>query len=702
MQVRAEARPRDLRGRLSAVAAIIVFVFFGLGARLYVLQVLRGDEYAQLAEENHLKQREIPAPRGGIYDAHGHRIAEVRASYDLVISPQDVDRLPSIEPSAVAGALGGEPEDNWTLQARTDIGTLAARLATLLDERSAEEITTDFEAARRARPFRPALLDGDLSPDELERVLAARPWLPGVQVVSRHRRSYPDGALFAHLVGYMREVKNEDLDRLAQKHEGTDLQDWYGPGDRIGKAGLEAAFERWLRGHNGHYWVQVDVHGRELGRSTGFAQPGDDYFRSIAHFLDRGIEPEIPGHDLHLTVRRDLQDKAVELMGEQSGSVVMMEVHTGRVLAIANTPAFDPEIFSRPIPHELWRGLIEDPATPLVDKALQGIYPPGSTWKMIVAAAVLGSKTWTADTTVSCHGYTKIGRRRFHCWNRRGHGTVNLKGALKGSCDVYFYKAGLAAGIDTVAEFASQFGMGRPTGIGINHEKGALNPTTAWKKRRFADRPRMQKWSAGDTASAVIGQGFTLATPMQLARMTATLANGGTLMRPVLVDRVVGPDGEVVLRGEPEVQGYVDLADEHFNAIREGMYAVVGEIGGTARRQQIKGLPYAGKTGTAQVVSLRRVKAGEEKHKDHAWFVAFAPYDNPEVAIAVLVEHGEHGSSAAAPVARQLFESYFADRLEEARANGTIVGGAPSAERPAAPAPDAGLDAVPGLSPEDL
>ena len=695
--LRSDSRPKDLRSRLGAFALVILAVFVALLARLWVLQVVDGDEYQRLARENHLKQREIPAPRGAIYDADGVRIAEVRASFDLVISPEDVDRVPQ-DPKLVAGALGGPvAPDAWELPSRTDLHSLAERLAPLLDETEIDDLVLSFEESRRANRYRPALLRGDLSPAELERVLASRPWLPGVRVVSRHRRSYPEGPLFAHLIGYMREVRAEDLDLLQARYAGTERADWYGPGDRMGKAGIEAAHEDVLRGQNGAYWVQVDVHGRELGSSSGRGVPGEDYFASVAHFLDRDVVPEVPGNDLHLTIRKDLQQMSFDLLGEESGAVAMMEVHSGRVLALANAPAFDPEMFSRPIHPDDWQALLDDPGHPLVDKTLQGIYPPGSTWKMIVAAAVLGSGTWTEENTVSCPGYLKVGRRRFHCWNRRGHGTVGLKEALRGSCDIYFYKAGLAAGIDTVSEYAAMFGMGEPTGVGINHEGGALNPNTNWKKRRYKDNPRAQVWTAGDTASAVIGQGYTLATPIQLARMTAVLANGGTLYQPTLVDRVIGANGEVVHRGEPKVTGRVDLSDRHFAAIREGMLAVVEEVGGTARRQQIKQLAFGGKTGTAQVVRLGATKGKDTL--DHAWFVAFAPYEDPEVAVAVLVEHGEHGSTAAAPIARQLFELYFADRIAEAAATGQRIG-APGSSR--FTSPDGGLLAVPGLEPEDL
>lgn len=687
--IRRDARPQDLRDRLSAYAALMLFILLVLLGRLWVLQVVRGEEYAAQAKSNHLKQREIPAPRGSIYDAHGHRLAEVRASFDLVVQPREVDPGPpaakrtrrSTMPGADDGIGGAADEDGaaglrggpllddlWTIEERTDIVTLCERLAALLDDVTVDELLERWDEARKVSRHRQVVLAPDVSFEELERVMASRPRLPGLSVASRHRRSYSDPELFAHLLGYQREVRADDLERLREKYKDTEHgEDWYESGDLIGRFGVEAGWEEWLRGRDGAFWVQVDALGRQLGRSADPNQPGAEYFRSIAHFLDEEVIPEVPGHDLHLTVRRDLQELGFGLLGEDSGAVAMVEVNTGRVLALVNAPSFDPSIFSRRLPPDLWNELNNDPKRPMVDKALTGIYPPGSTWKMIVAAAVLGSGTWTKDTAVTCNGGHRIGRRVWHCWKRTGHGKVDLKAALKGSCDVYFYRAGLAMGIDEVAHYAAQFGMGEPTGIGINSETGALNPTTAWKKRR-----RGTAWNAGDTASAVIGQGATLATPMQLAVMTATLANGGLRYKPLLVDRVVAADGSVVHREDPKVLGQVDLAREHFDSIREGMFAVVDEVGGTARRQRLSTLAFAGKTGTAQVVRLGASNA--KQFRDHAWFVAFAPYEAPEVAIAVLVENGEHGSTAAAPIARQMFERYFEGRMEEAENAGVRIG----------------------------
>ncbi len=660
--VRRESRPKEFHTRLRTLTGLVSLTLVAVLGRLWVLQVVHGKEYSAQAAGNHLKQREIPAPRGSIYDADGHRIAEVRASFDVAVGPQDV-----LAEDAPADAMGP-----WDLPRRLTIDALAARLSEVLPDRPKEAILERWAAQRKLNPWHPVVLVEDLNASELERVLAHRAHLPGAYVVTRHRRYYPDGSLFSHVVGYLREVRSDELVRLKERYRDvSEGEGYYQSGDRVGKWGIEAAHEDWLKGRDGAFWVQVDVHGRELGRSTARDIPGADYFRSIAHFLDQEVKPEEPGHDLHLCIRRDLQLRAAELMVGKSGSVVMLEVSTGRVLALLNAPAFDPDIFSRPLSQEAWKQLSEDPTHPLVDKALQGVYPPGSTWKMIVAAAVLGSHQWTPATVVSCHGATTVGNRRFGCWKRGGHGTVGLHAALRESCDVYFYRAGLAAGIDEVSRWATAFGMGRPTGVGVNSEAGGLNPNTDWKRRRYKGASGTA-WSLGDTASAVIGQGYTLSTPMQLARMAATLANGGTVYRPQLVDRVVDAAGRVVWSSAPEVVGRVDLPQSDMDEIRRGMLAVVDEVGGTARKQRLPQLSFAGKTGTAQVVALGRVK--NRKQLDHAWFVAFAPFEHPEVALCVLVENGEHGATAAAPIARQLLEAYFQDRMLVAKRRGERIG----------------------------
>ncbi len=648
----------EFRTRLIAAMALLVAVFLVLTGRLWYLQVVRGEYYARCAAQNGFKEREIPAPRGIIYDSSGERLADVRAAYDVVLVPAKVLRrgeAPEID-----------EEDGLGLARRLPIDQLAAELGALLDIPPGD-IVERYEAARGRSRHRPMVVKGDVGFSELAAIEARRPFLPGVDIRVNILRNYPHGGLFCHLIGYMREVRPDQLEELRERYRDTALgEDHYEMGDHIGTWGLERSYEEFLKGRDGVYYALVDALGRELGRST-VDDPGSEYLSALAHWAESERHHELPGHDLYLSVRLDLQQLAMDLLADESGTVVVMEVHTGRVLALVSAPSFDPQMFAGSISPEQWRELTEDPTHPLTDKGLQGIYPPGSTFKMMTGAAALESGALTEDTVVHCNGYYTLGGHRFRCWKYRrgGHGGVAFREALKGSCDVYFYTAGMKAGIDRVAAMARSFGLGAPTGIGINSEKGGLIPTEAWK----LDSGR-GKWQPGDTPSAVIGQGYTSATPMGLCRMTATIANGGTLYQPTLVDRVVAPDGTVVQQTTPRVLGHADASPRTIRAIQEAMRAVVEERGGTGHRQQIEGFPFAGKTGTAQVV--RQSGGGFAYHsnklmQDHAWFVAYAPYDEPEIAICVLVEHGVHGSTAAAPIARRIIEYYFAPEIERRR-----------------------------------
>ena len=660
----------EFRLRILIGLVLLALVFGALVSRLWMLQVVRGEYYARCAAENGFKEREIPAPRGLIFDAAGHRIADVRAAYDVVLVPADV---------LTEGSQAKIPaDDSIALPTQVSIDAIADELSPLL-QIPRDEIVERYVAARSNNRYRPMVIKGDVSFEELAEVKLRQPFLPGVDIRVTTLRNYPYGGLFCHVIGYMREVRGDQLDRLRERYGATPLgSDYYEMGDHLGTWGLEATWEERLKGNDGKYYALVDVHGRELGRST-VEDPGDEYLDALYHWAEEDRRHEVPGNDLHLSLRLDLQELALELMEEESGSVAMMEVHTGRILALVNAPTFDPQIFAARISPEQWKELTDDPAHPLADKALQGIYPPGSTYKMMTGAAALQYGGLGPETPVSCNGYYKLGSHRFRCWRYRygGHGAVAFKDALKGSCDVYFYTAGMRAGIDQVARMARSFGLGAATGTGINSEKGGLIPTEAWKLESGRG-----KWQKGDTPSAVIGQGYTLATPMGLCRMTATIANGGTVYRPTLVDRVVGPEGDVVHETRPEVTGHAEASPWVIALIQDAMRSVVEEKGGTAHRQQIDGFPFAGKTGTAQVV--RQAKGGFAYHtnkllQDHAWFVAYAPADDPRVALCVLVEHGVHGSTAAAPIARKMIEHYFAadlERIQEAKAAQDAAAGA--------------------------
>ncbi len=451
------------------------------------------------------------------------------------------------------------------------------------------------------------------------------------------RRVYHYGDLAAHLIGYLGTISKREL---MGSVEGE-----YSGRDKIGKMGLEKLRERDLRGEKGTSFAEVNA--------RGFQQQ-----------LLKRVDP-LPGRELHLTLDVKMQQVAEEIMNseDKSGAVVALDVNTGRVLTLVSTPPIRLEEFIGGISQKNWDTYLNNIKKPLINKAVQGVYPPGSTYKMITALAGLEEGVIDLESVYYCPGYHAFGNRIYRCWKWSGHGAVNLTRAIAESCDVYFYQVGQLVGVDTLAEYAKKLGLGVKTGLEIEHEKAGLVPTKKWKR----DRHNI-KWQEGETLSIAIGQGYNLVTPLQITVMTAMLANGGKKYRPQIVEKVVNPNGEIVERFEPELIEELTGMDQHIRLIQEGMYEVVQGKRGTARIAKIEGLDIAGKTGTAQVVRLAQYKHLKEedipyKYRDHAWFTCYAPADKPEIAVTVLVEHGLHGSSGASPIAKAVLETYFADRL---------------------------------------
>jgi penicillin-binding protein 2 len=356
-----------------------------------------------------------------------------------------------------------------------------------------------------------------------------------------------------------------------------------------------------------------------------------------------------------LTIDLDIQKAAENAFGDRAGAVVMMDVNTGEILAFASNPGFDPALFTGRMAPDVWNSYLEDKRHPLENKALKGQYPPGSTFKIITALAGLEHGVIDENTTVECRGSYEVGKDKFNCWEKKGHGTVNLKRALRESCDVYFYQLGEKLGVDRIAETARKFGLGAATGIGLENEKTGLIPSTIWKEKKYG-----KKWFRGETLPVAIGQGYTLLTPIQLATMTAAVANDGAMYRPHLVKQVLNPDGKVLREFKPELVQRVNMKADSYRLVKEGLLAVVNEPRGTGAAARLYEVKVAGKTGTSQVVKLRDGKKEVAyQYRDHALFVAFAPYDKPEVAVSVVIEHGEHGGAAAAPVAGAILRAYF-------------------------------------------
>ena len=461
---------------------------------------------------------------------------------------------------------------------------------------------------------------------------------PGIRIETIPSRVYHYDNLAAHVIGYLGEISKKEL-----AARDTEI---YTGGDLIGKMGLERLREADLRGEKGSSFSEVNA--------RGFEQQ-----------ILKNVEP-LPGNDIQLTLDAELQKVAEDLMiaGDKAGAVVAMEVKTGRMLVLASTPVLPIDQFVGGISHKNWDALLDNPKNPLINKVVQAMYPPGSVYKMVTAMAGLAAGVIDKDTVLYCPGHFYFGKRRYHCWKRGGHGAVNLKRAISESCDVYFYQVGLRVGIDRLAEMAHKFGLGHKSGIEMEHEKSGLIPTKEWKKKKYK-----KKWQEGETLSVAIGQGFNLVTPIQVCLMTATIANGGKQYLPQLIEKVTDPDGKVLSRFEPVVLDELKDEKKFLPLIRRGMEEVVQGRRGTARKVRIKGLTIGGKTGTAQVVRLKQYKHLKEedipyKYRDHAWFTCYAPADDPEIAVTVLVEHGLHGGSSAGPVARAILESYFGERLQ--------------------------------------
>ncbi len=644
-----EGHIREVHPRLRWLFGCMIVAFGILVGRLAYLQLVKGEHYFQYAARNAFKSREIAAPRGIIFDSRGNRIADVRPSFDVVIRPNLIRRHPGRPGTAASETL------------ELDIHALARVLSRILHI-PAETVVDRFNGAKGRARYKPVVIKADVSRDEMAAIEAHRIDLPGVEIQVGQKRTYPFGGLFSHLVGYLGEISGAELKRLRELYAATKGEDYYEIGDFVGRYGIEKQYEPYLKGEDGVYYVLEDATGRVVTSLSPDGEGGESYVRSmLAHLSQRG-RPAVPGNDLILTVDLELQRHIQTLMEGHVGSVVAMEPDTGRILAMYNNPTFDPEMFARGISREVWDRLRNDPGHPLEDKALRGQYPPGSTFKMIPALAGLAEGVVTPSTTVYCPGYIKIGGRRFRCHKRGGHGFVNLHKALVESCDVYFYALGVKLGISRIARYAHDFGLGVPTGLGLNHGKAGLVASDVWKARVIR-----QPWVIGDTVSASIGQGYNLVTPLQLARYTSVIANGGRLMRPFVVERIQTVDGRIIKQREPREVSRLQVKPETLRIIQEAMLGVLEEPTGTARRSKLKGIHIAGKTGTAQVVrreQAERTRTRKKAFQDHALFTAYAPYEHPEIVVSVIIEHGGHGGAVAAPIAREVMRKFFQDRGE--------------------------------------
>ena len=571
----------------------------GLAMRMRYMQVDQADQFRLLAEENRINIRLIPPARGELYDRNGVILARNSPSYRVIMVPEDTG----------------------------DVDLVIARLSELI-AMDDEDLQRAMAEMRRSPPFLPITLADQISWEDISKVAVNAPALPGITPEVGLTRVYPTGADLAHVIGYVGPVSDYDLAQIEDPDQLLRI-----PRFQIGKVGLEAKEEDRLRGKAGAKRVEVNATGR------------------VMRELDR--QEGQPGADLQLTVDSALQGYVQARLGLQSASAVVIDCESGDMLAAASSPSFDPNLFVRGISVADYRGLTEDPYRPLANKAVQGTYPPGSTFKMITAMAALEDGLIGPDDTVFCPGYLEVADRRFHCWKRGGHGHVDLQNSLKQSCDVYYYDLALKVGIDKISAMANRFGLGVRHDVPMSAVARGLAPNRAWKQETHG-----QDWLIGDTANASIGQGYMLASPLQLAVMTARLATGREVTPRLVksVDGIEQPSGSGASLG---------MNENNLRKLRRAMFAVSNDRRGTAYGSRIteEAFQMAGKTGTSQVRNITEAERRSGvinnrdlpwERRDHALFVSFAPYENPKFALSVIIEHGGGGSSAAAPVARDI------------------------------------------------
>lgn len=584
---------------------IVVLILIILLIRLWDLQIMRGSEMKRLSEQNRIRINKIVAPRGVIYDRKGRIIADTRPSFNIYISHEDMKNF------------------DQTIDGLTALIKI-----------SKEEIMEKLETAKGQPASFPVKIKSDVSLDDVAKIEANRVYLPGVNIQVEPKRFYHYGKMFAHLVGYVSEISDEELKKKEYQN--------YSPGDFIGRYGLERSYETYLRGVDGEKRVEVDSRGREM------------------RILEQ--KNPIPGNSIYLNVDLDIQGAVDKAFENKRGGCIAVDPKTGGVIALVSSPTFDPNKFVSGITKEEWQIIALDKKHPLQNRVIQGRYPPGSTFKIVPAIKGLELGIIDERTSFSCRGGFSYGGRVFRCWKKGGHGNINVHRAIVESCDVFFYNLGLRLGVDRIHEISDLIGLGRVTGIDLPGEKDGLIPSTQWKKKVYG-----KPWFEGETVSVSIGQGAVWLTPIQLVQLASFVANEGINYKPMIVNRIVSQEGKVIKTFEPVMNTDARLKKETIRIVKDGMKGVVNEGGGTAYGSRLEHISMSGKTGTAQSVGEKGKNLG-----DHAWFIAYAPSDNPAIAISVLVEHGGHGSSVAAPVAKTITEAMFKENKEikEVRLNG--------------------------------
>ncbi|HAZ11878.1 MAG: penicillin-binding protein 2 [Bdellovibrionales bacterium GWA2_49_15] len=638
------------RARAEIIGNVLMVAFGLLLARLWYLQIFQGKIFYQYSLENRLRKEIVKAPRGMVFSRNNELLIHNMPSFDAVIIPQYLTNKPEV----------------------------LMKLSLVLDM-PVDTIRGILQKNSGQARYRPVVIKKNVSRKEVAIIETESAKMPGVFIQPFISRAYTDLDIGGHLYGYISEISTVMLPKLRRRDEV-----FYKLGDFIGHAGLEEQFDTELRGEDGHQYMEVDASGRVR--------------RALASTIFKDIENRAsnPGLNVRLTIDRDLQIAAYKALEGKVGSAVAVDVNTGEILSMVSRPSYDPSQFSTGISTSYWGELTSDENNPLRDRAIQEHYPPGSTFKTLVLLAALEEGLIDASTEVSCPGHFSLGKRKFHCWKKGGHGKVDMYRALRESCDVFFYRIATRLDIDTLAKYAFLFGLGHKTGISLPREISGLVPTKEWKAKRNGT-----EWQLGETLSCAIGQSYVLTTPLQMAMFYAAIANGGKLFRPYVIKEMFSNTGEIVKRGKPEIMSQIEVKPETFTIVRKGLFQVVNSPAGTAYWSRGQGIQMAGKTGTSQVarISAEKIYAKceerEYKLRHHALFAAFAPHDDPKIAVAVIVEHGCHGSTAAAPVARDIIttyiEKYYPDLRHQIMIAEKII--SPKANRAAIPvAPAAGMD----------
>lgn len=597
----------DVQVRVSVARWIALFFFLICISRLWYLQVVRGEYFRDKSENNRLRTVYITPPRGFILDRHGKVLVKNRPSFNIELVVEDC------------------PNPTETIQ----------KLAVILNE-DPQKISSRLKDNRKRLRFEPRILLKDVTRDQVAKVVARSHELPGVAINYFPARNYLFGDFAAHTLGYIREINKNQL----QDARYSD----YRPGDVVGQYGIEKTMDHFLNGTRGVQRVVVNADGVRI----------EEY----------SFEEEKPGHSVTLTIDYDVQKAADEALQDKKGAIVALNPKTGEIYAISSAPRFDPNVFSGELSSETWRNIISSPDKPMNNRVVQGGYPPGSVFKIIMAAAGASERVINFNEQVNCPGYLKVGSRRFRCHKEHGHGLENLVDAIVESCDVYFYTVGQRLGIDRIHNYATQFGLGQVTGLDLVEELRGLVPSTEWKRRYFK-KPEDQKWYPGETPSVAIGQGALIVTPLQMTRAVAAMINGGKLYRPWLIKEVKAEDGRVVDDSfSPEVMGTIDVEEDIVQQVLKGMEGVVNFPNGTAARARLPkelDILVGGKTGTAQMVSLN-ISDKSKKFDHHAWFVGYAPIEDPKIIVGVIIENGGHGGATAAPLAQKVLLAYFNKR----------------------------------------